>query len=398
MNKCKKCGAEFEGKICPKCGEPFEEHAPEYMRSERFILYKIMTYLPAALFLLFGVLAFIFLAAPVTKITSTGLALGAVNVGSAYKAVSAAGVNGLRDPSVAAVACAVAVIAFLFIHVVYALYYGKRTPLVYGFFVFYLAYLIIGSVMIANTASLDMGLGALAAGACPICFLVFSILFAGGTVASLVVTAKLGKAPEIMEMKAEAEQDKEARREKFGAKHSDRLFVAYAVIKFLPEVLFFLFSALAFIFLVAPAVHVTSAGILYGFSDMEYAYNMISAEGFAGLGGPVIAMLVFAVLQIVYDIFLIVDLRDQAKGYPAGEHYPSFVFYLVYLILGSVMLLNTPALDGGTGIYAAGACPICFIVFAAVFALVTGGCLVGRKVLYDRLIVPETRRRAAELA
>ena len=218
MNKCKKCGTEFEGKFCPECGEAWlaegeklcprckktikenEKFCPEcgYSFEKQnilFVAYRIIKFLPEALFLLMSALAFAFLAAPVTGVSDMGLFLGAADMGNAYDVVSMKGIDGLRGP-------AIAFMAFAALGAIYSLYlvFVNIPDLKDGFDVkptytalgIYLAYIIIGSVMIGETSALDGGVGVLSAGACPICFIVFSILFAAITVAALILRGKLG--------------------------------------------------------------------------------------------------------------------------------------------------------------------------------------------------------------
>ena len=218
MNKCKKCGREFEGKFCPECGEPWRAEVERVCphckavikgkanfcsecgyslvkQNKTFGVYLIKKCLPEVLFVLMSILAFAFLAAPVTKVSDMGLFLGAADMGSAYNVVSMEGVDGLRG-------CAIAFMVFAALGVVYSLYLlfvnipdlkdGFVVKPTYTAFAFYLVYIVIGSVMIADTAALDGGMGVLSAGACPICFLVFSILFAANTVVALILRNKLG--------------------------------------------------------------------------------------------------------------------------------------------------------------------------------------------------------------
>ncbi len=276
MNKCKKCGTEFEGKFCPECGEKWQEQprdekicphcgspvnvsakfcpecgyslagekspaadgqkpvekpaearlAPQpvtaYPSNALYTVFRVVKYLPTLLFLLMSVLAFAFLAAPVTKITSAGQFLGVIDFGNAYQAVSLSGANGiekLRDPAIAFLVFAALGLAFAFVCALLARKKKESAPLAFGALAFYLVYLIIGSVMIANTAALDEGLGVLGAGACPVCFLVFSIVFALFHIVSLFFCKSLRNREEVIEAEKRAKQAEEERLKAFYATH-----------------------------------------------------------------------------------------------------------------------------------------------------------------------------------
>lgn len=219
MNKCTKCGTEFEGNFCPECGEPWkaggEKFCPRCGTKEKanakfcrkcgysfesnsmssptpqaenvfLIICKTMKYLPEALFILMSALAFAFLAAPVMQ-------FGGVNVGNAYEVFSIEEISELRETTIGFIT----VTAFGVIYSLYLVFVnildlkdGFAVKPTYTAIVLYLAYIIIGSIMISQVTSSDGGLGIVTAGACPICFIVFGAVFSVLSVAALLVREK----------------------------------------------------------------------------------------------------------------------------------------------------------------------------------------------------------------
>lgn len=225
--KCPKCGCEFEGNFCPNCGTVAGEvtHCPvcgkERANNERFCsgcgfayekpeqkkeinspatLYKVLTYAPLVLFAAMAVLAFLFSIAPAVS--------GWFNV-SAYGLLSDDSVDGMQGT---AIFLLIAEVLFLIVAAALAflLYRFKSAGdnrflnvLKYSVFVstaYYLILLIIGIVMCALIAAFDDGFGAFSAGACPILFIIFSILFGIAEAASVVLNRQLEKKhPQIKE-------------------------------------------------------------------------------------------------------------------------------------------------------------------------------------------------------
>ena len=72
MNKCFKCGTEFEGNFCPNCGTKHNASKNSMQK-----IGKLLNLLPIALFLLFSALNWVFMAC---KVASLGISWGNVYV------------------------------------------------------------------------------------------------------------------------------------------------------------------------------------------------------------------------------------------------------------------------------------------------------------------------------
>lgn len=263
MHKCMNCGTEFEGKFCPECGTPWQEEktcpqcgaklsgsakfcnecgysflgnaepqrptappasatpqpnaenamqnetaatavktakTPFFTEARKSLIFKLLGYVPAALFALFSVLLFAFYAAPVAE-TVLGEGMGNESLGSVYEMLDYSEIPSLQSGMIALIVFAVfslllgsVIVLSLFLS---QLKYRSvklfkkfsltvTELLTYCGYVFYFIYFIVGCVAIGQINAADEGMGMFAAGACPILLIVFPILLALFSAGSIV--------------------------------------------------------------------------------------------------------------------------------------------------------------------------------------------------------------------
>ncbi|MDE5896378.1 MAG: zinc ribbon domain-containing protein [Clostridia bacterium] len=249
MHKCIYCGAEFEGRFCNQCGKPRQEDktCPNCGTSLKggakfcsecgysFVAggmpqsavtksaepysplktaYGLLRVLPALLFILFSLLAFAFFAAPLIDGGDIGDLMTFAMSGFDDEPETVLSVyTGLADETfVAASACflscgivglCLAAVMFLFTFV--SPQKGARiklsdrakppvfTVLPYVGYVFYFAFFLLGCIVAGQIAAFDEGAGMVKAGAGPILFIVFPILFGLFSAAAAVARRLIGK-------------------------------------------------------------------------------------------------------------------------------------------------------------------------------------------------------------
>lgn len=263
MHKCMNCGTEFEGKFCPECGTPWQEEktcpqcgaklsgsakfcnecgysflgnaepqrptappasatpqpnaenamqsetaatavktakTPFFTEARKSLIFKLLGYVPAALFALFSVLLFAFYAAPVAE-TVLGEGMGNESLGSVYEMLDYSEIPSLQSGMIALIVFAVfslllgsvTVLSLFLSQLKYrSVKLFKKFSLTvtelltYCGYVFYFIYFIVGCVAIGQINAADEGMGMFAAGACPALLIVFPILFALLSAGSIV--------------------------------------------------------------------------------------------------------------------------------------------------------------------------------------------------------------------
>ena len=154
--------------------------------------------------------------------------------------------------------------------------------------------------------------------------------------------------------------------------NSDKL---YLFLHLLPAILLGLFSLLLFAFLAAPALQASVSGLG---SASDNGYQIISDPIASDLHGCYIAFAVIGCIAIIFSSFMLITLHKNlaVKLHPVLS--VGLTFYLIFLIIASVAISKANNLDGGLGVFSAGACPILILVFSLLFALGTVGAMIGK--------------------
>lgn len=282
MNRCPKCGLEFEGKFCPNCGAKWEEEktcsscGAKLNGATRFCnecgysfvatnevkaesnkkqgngqkntvanVYGILKYIPALLFGLFSVLLFIFYTAPVAVLPAQefmGEKIPSESYGNVYSMYSGilSEIPELKGAMLTLILLAVFTLLYAIVNVIVNFLPTTKNKRIKLFgkvqiaigellnfitFVIYFVFFIIGCVVCSKISAMDEGMGILASGSCPILLIVFSLIFAllgvGIFVARFMLKKKNPALAQIEAEKAQAQADAERQhKEQFYATHS----------------------------------------------------------------------------------------------------------------------------------------------------------------------------------
>ncbi len=269
MNKCPKCGLEFEGNFCPNCGEKFEQEkscpkcGTRLSGSARFCnecgysftgeqattknsykpenqtekIYGILKIVPTAIFALFTVLLFIFAATPVAELI-LGMGFPNESLGNVYTMTSGVLLDIPKAQTALTAFIVAMIISAVFTCVMcavsvlpkykYKLIKGIKLPklLTYVTWAIYLLILVFGIAIAAEIIAADEGMDLIAVGAFPILLIIFSVVFAAISAGSVFYAKTLlAKNPEFADeenqkMQAYIEAEKQ-RKEKFYATHTE---------------------------------------------------------------------------------------------------------------------------------------------------------------------------------
>lgn len=399
MNKCPKCGTEFEGKFCPECGTKWpeektcpkcgarlgggvkfcnecgfsffptetvaypsakEEPAPippsgkslkeAPVKPSRSFGKKIQTYLryaPAGLLLFYFLLLWAFYAAPVFRVN---VLIGTLE-GNLYQIG-----NAEEFPEFHAIVLSFYIFsAVIFIAACAALFATvkryKNLPTLLTLISLFV-FCVLGIILTVKVGQLGLQVGA-----CPILVLVFSFLFAILTVA--VDLYRWGR------KQRGSSSDSLAAQRPWSE-------IIHRILPSLPAGLLLLYSLLLWAFYAAPVLGV-DALFATAQSNLYQIYGESSMQIFRA---TIITLFFFAVFSALVATF---TLTASTKGF-ANTAWITFPLYLVFSILGVVLIILVRHVGADVK-----ACPLLILIFAVIFALSTVISLLFCKKLEKRL-------------
>ncbi len=180
------------------------------------------------------------------------------------------------------------------------------------------------------------------------------------------------------------------------AKESGLLGGFYVMLKFIPSLVFALFAVLLFIFYSA-SVAIMPGGELLGETIKASSYGNVYdlagglIEELPDIQGAMIGLIILAVTALLFAIGSVSTLLAPAaknkeinlfKKFKLSLNqllnFISFVFYLIFFIIGCVISSKITAFDEGMGVLATGSCPKLLIAFSIIFALLSAAAMTGR--------------------
>ena len=193
-----------------------------------------------------------------------------------------------------------------------------------------------------------------------------------------------------------------------------RITKIFEYLRYAPFALFALFSVLLFAFFAAP-VAVMPGGEIMGekipaesYGNVYTLYNGL-LDDFGSVSGAMSALIICAVFSVLFAcVMAVITFVPSVKGRKVALFgksillgnllvYASFAFYLLFLVIGSVVAGKINSFDGGMGVISVGACSTLIIVFSILFAIFAAGSLVARYFL-NRFFpyVSESEKLAAD--
>lgn len=317
MQQCTKCGQEVENESCPNHGEAVNGGSS----AKRNAVFRI---LPIALFGLFTLLIFAFLAAPVTR----------------FGSIIVSGYDLLGQPTTGPYFnCMVALVAFAAMGVFTACIIGfvvirdkcASIDYTYVLLVYYVAFMIITCVL--------CGINYPYVEACEILLLVFSALFLAGSIAIL-----------------------------FTEKYIAGAHIMRNLLRLFPAMLLMLFSFLICMLLAASIVEISGGGLPgYG------AFFVSKIPGFKDYYNCVNTLVVFAAFGLFLSgiiAFCSAEEKNFFKGRLVSNIVASLI-YLTVLIIAIILICKPYTITDAEGVKvavnSAGSGAIAFLVLSIVF-------------------------------
>ncbi len=387
MNKCLKCGTEFEGKFCPECGNPSTGErlcpncktlvpigakfctecghslpsmsiptsstvkstpptANEYdtraaLKSSVSFREKIkafLKYIPAVLLLLFSLLVWAFYAAPVF---SANILIGTIE-GNLYQ-IYAAEISEFYALILSLFICSAVIFIVAFISLFAAAKSHQCLSALLAL-ISLSAFFILGIILTVKIGQFGMQVGA-----CPILILVFSCLF-------VIIVVGVYLYEIIKNPKSSLVRLFEAIR------RSPSEFLHKALLS-LPAALLLLYSLLLWAFYAAPVLE-TDVDLVTVQWNLYKIFGGSSMQIFHAI---TLTLFFFSVISTLIAVF---SLSASFK-YLRSTLWITFPLYLIFSVLGTVLIVFVYRLEANLK-----ACPLLILIFAVVFAILNGVSLL----------------------
>ena len=181
----------------------------------------------------------------------------------------------------------------------------------------------------------------------------------------------------------------------------DRKSMLFSVVKYIPLLLLAIFSVLMLIFL-SVNVATKPATEYMGIAIPEAAYGSIFGDildNVPDISGLVISLIIFTVIAVIYVLACLLVLKLRGLKYYRvlflGKYDLSLyevlivlspIIYLVFIILGGIMIGELSSLDGGSGLLMIAAYPKLVLTFAIIFLALSVVLVIVRLAKYKEFL------------